>query len=371
MRALAAPDRAASCCSSLRKSAADAIAVEAAALAFSTVLALVPLLAAFLFIGEQVFSEYPAKILNILGEVLPYSEDALITHIRDFLIQAETDPRPRPGRLRAGGADRLFQRRGDAQPHLERRPRRARWRMRAGSLLMVLLWGPLLIGAVSRSSACCASRPGFERVFQSSTFLQSLPFMVTLVGLTMLYWLVPHAPVRFRAALRGRRHRRTAPRSSAARLRRYLKPRPGMSIVYGGFALALIFMTSIHLSWLIALIGSEIAYVEQHFKALRRRGWVPQPPEGRWLALARRGADDRARAARPHADAARVPGEPAGSPQPRAAPRAAAAARGGVLKERKGRKGGLSLAEPAETMQVRRVLEALRRPPPRRAPQPP
>ena len=339
----------------LRKSGQDAIAVEAAALAFSTVLALVPLLAAFLFIGEQVFSEYPEKILNILGEILPYSEAALITHIRDFLKQAE---QIRGIGLAGFGLVALI-----AFSSVEETLNRI-WnvdygrslRMRAGSLLMVLLWGPLLIGAVYSTLGVLRIRPGFERAFQSSTFLQSLPFLVTWFGLTMLYWLVPHAPVRFRAAFAGGLSATLMLELLRRGFHLYLDAFPGMNLVYGGFALALIFMTSIHLAWLIVLLGCEVAYVAQHVQALSRRVWLPQPPEGRWLALAATALlAERSLGGKittPLAVLANRLEVPA--PELRRALRPLLD--GGVLRETRGRGGGLALAEPASSLPVERVL---------------
>jgi membrane protein len=268
-----------------RQSAQHAIAVEAAALAFSTVLALIPLLAAFLFIGKKVFDEYPQRILNILREVLPYSETALLGHISDFLVQAEA--------IRGPGmvgfvvvALIAFSSVEDTLNRIWNVDTSRSLRVRAGSLFLLLLFGPLLIGAVYSVLIVLRARPAFEAVFEQSWLLQSLPFFVTWFGLTMLYWLVPHAPVRFRCALAGGFSAALLLEFLRRGFHLYLEAFPGMSLVYGGFALALIFMTSLHAAWLIVMVGSEIAYVIQHFAALSRRVLLPQPPEGRWLALA-------------------------------------------------------------------------------------
>jgi uncharacterized BrkB/YihY/UPF0761 family membrane protein len=66
----------------------DALGLEASALAYTTLLSLIPLLAAFLFVGERVFRQYPLQILSVLSHVLPYSEAAILGAIREFLEQA-------------------------------------------------------------------------------------------------------------------------------------------------------------------------------------------------------------------------------------------------------------------------------------------
>src|SRR5579862_2142806 len=74
----------------LRQSHEDAIYLTASALAFVTILSLVPLLAALSFVGTRVFSQYPEKSLEVFIQVLPYSEKTLTDKLREFLDQAET-----------------------------------------------------------------------------------------------------------------------------------------------------------------------------------------------------------------------------------------------------------------------------------------
>ena len=55
----------------------DGIALTASALAFVTLLSLIPLLAVFSFIGARAFQAYQEQALDVLVQVLPYSESAL------------------------------------------------------------------------------------------------------------------------------------------------------------------------------------------------------------------------------------------------------------------------------------------------------
>ena len=59
--------------------------------------------------------------------------------------------------------------------------------------------------------------------------------------------------------------------------RLYLEAFPAMSLVYGGFALAILFMVSIQVSWLLVLLGAEVAYAVQHFPQIEAAAALPPP----------------------------------------------------------------------------------------------
>src|SRR5215210_2186752 len=57
-----------------KKVAADGVTQRAAALAFVTILALIPLLAAFTFVAANLLRDYQDRVLSALTSVLPYSQ---------------------------------------------------------------------------------------------------------------------------------------------------------------------------------------------------------------------------------------------------------------------------------------------------------
>jgi len=267
-----------------RKAHEDAIGVHAASLAFATVLGFVPLLAAFLWVGRTVFDEYRQRVLAVLAQLLPYSEEALLTHITEFLDHAE--------KIRGVGllsfvavALATF---ASIEGTLNRiwKVRRSRsLRARFWSFLMLLIWGPVLIGAVYSAMLYLTAQPALAGFFQRWWGLQALPFVVTLTGFTMLYWIVPHTAVRFRAALTGGVVAAMLLEVLRWGFHIYLGFVPGVSLVYGGLSLALFFMISIEIAWYVVLLGGEVAYGTQHW------GWMSDSREhsGRdtaWLGLA-------------------------------------------------------------------------------------
>jgi membrane protein len=266
----------------LRRTRRDNIFLIASALAFVTILSMIPLLATFSFVGNRIFSQFEQQSLQFLGELLPYSDEAVIDRIRDFLAQAES--------LQGFALVFLFATALFAFATVEATlnriwqvPKGRPFRVRLLSFTLLLFWGPVLIGASFAGLPFLGQLPGFS---EHSFLLQILPHVTSLVGLTMLYWAVPYATVQFRAALAGG----LLATALLILLRRgfavYTTLFENVNLIYGSFAFTLLFMISIDLAWLIALIGSEIAYVAQHFRALSRGIHRELALEGRWAGLA-------------------------------------------------------------------------------------
>lgn len=267
------------------KARRDGVILYSAALGFVTVCSLIPLLAAFSFIGRRFFSQYEEKVVSALAHILPYSEQTILVRIREFVQQAET----LPGfgligfalvSLAAFGAiEEILNRIWDVDAS---RP----FRVRLLSFTLVLFWGPLVMGACFSVLLLLAQRDDLEVLLDEAWLLRFLPFIAVAGGLSMLYWLVPYTVVRFRHALAGG--------VSAALLFELLRwgfglyvdaLAAGANVIYGGFALALFFMLSVEAAWVIALLGGEIAYVAQHYRALDRARRAAEPPREAWTAL--------------------------------------------------------------------------------------
>ena len=172
----------------LRQSHEDSIYLTASALAFVTILSLVPLLAALSFVGTRVFSQYPEKSLEVFVQVLPYSEKTLTDKLREFLDQAET--------MHGVGLAALFGTTLLAFATIEETfnkiwnvSRRRPFRYRLLTFFLLMFWGPLLIGVTFSSLLLLRQTPAMRELVQGSVLLHLTPFLATVVGLTLLYWL--------------------------------------------------------------------------------------------------------------------------------------------------------------------------------------
>jgi len=269
-----------------RKVAADGITQRAAALAFVTILALIPLLAAFTFVAAQLLHDYQDRVLAFLTSVLPYSQKEVLATLQSFVSQAETLQQVGflvfilVGLGAFGTIEETINRIWQVS---SRRSLRAK----LVSFTLLVFWGPLLIGSCYSVLLVLRQRPGFEVLFQESILVQAVPFLVSIVGLTMLNWQVPFTRVRFRAALVGGVTSslllEVLRRGFAYYVAHFTK---GTYVVYGSFAAAIFFMISLELAWLAVLLGTEVAYVWQHFDALTNTRGLDSRFRESWIGLA-------------------------------------------------------------------------------------
>ncbi|HXT20090.1 MAG TPA: YhjD/YihY/BrkB family envelope integrity protein, partial [Thermoanaerobaculia bacterium] len=270
----------------LKKSGTDGITQRAAALAFVTILALIPLLAAFTFVAAQLLHDYQDRVLAFLTSVLPYSQKEVLDTLSSFVDQAETLQQVGFLAFILVGLGAF----GTIEETINRIwqvSSRRSLRAKVVSFTLLVFWGPLLIGSCYSVLLVLRQRPGFDVLFRESILVQAVPFVVSVVGLTMLYWQVPFTRVRFHAALVGG--------VTASVLLEVLRRgftyyvahfTKGTYVVYGSFALAILFMISLELAWLAVLLGTEVAYVWQHFDALTNTRGLDARFRESWIGLA-------------------------------------------------------------------------------------
>lgn len=277
------------------KAKADNLLRQAAALAFTTILSLIPLLAVVSFIGARTFltvenpSGAPAidqqqRLIQLFSQVLPYSEEAILKQLTTFLEHAST--------IGSFGFVVFLITTLSAFTEIEQSVNqiwnvtgKRTFRSRLLSFTLVLFWGPLLIGAAYSIMFYLRQQPLFER-FDYALLITLTPSFFTIVGLTMLYWLVPATRVKFRCALIGGLFAAMLLELLRQGFGLYASRIPSLSIIYGSFGLVLLFMISVHLAWWIILLGNEVAYTLQYFRRLTEKRLSAAPLEGCWLGLA-------------------------------------------------------------------------------------
>jgi len=268
----------------LRQAHQDGIFLTASALAFVTILSLIPLLAAFSFIGARVFNQYQQRSLEVFVQVLPYSDQTVTEKLREFLEQA--------GTIHGYGIVFFFLTALFAFATIEEAlnkiwsvSRRRPFKVRLLSFGLLLFWGPLLVGATFTSLILLRQSPGLRVILQGSILFAVLPFLATAVGLTTLYWLVPYTRVQPRNALVGGLLAAILLELLRQGFASYVEFFRNVNIVYGSFAFALLFMMSIELTWTIVLLGAEASYTAQHFRRLARGVLHQTPLQAAWVGL--------------------------------------------------------------------------------------
>jgi len=269
----------------LRQAHEDSIWLIASALALVTLLSLIPLLAAFSFIGARVFSQYPQRSLEVFVQILPYSEKTVVDTLAELLGQA--------GGIHGVGviffftsSIFLFVTVEETLNRIWNVLRRRPLRVRLLSFALFFFWGPILVGATFTSLLLLRQSPAFRRLAEESFLLTLAPFLATMIGLTVLYWRVPYAPVRLRNALAGGLLAAILLEVLRQSFGLYVKLFNEVNEVYGGFAFAILFIISLDLTWGIVLLGCEAAYTAQHFRLLSRGLHRNPPVQAAWVGLA-------------------------------------------------------------------------------------
>jgi membrane protein len=267
---------------SLRKAHGDRLGLVASALAFSSVLSVVPLLALISRFVARAVSEDDGRTLLVLAQLLPYSEKTLMTALDAFVTQSEAlSGLAMIGFLVTcgstfltveGAIDKIFR--------VERRKGRILHRLFSFSLVVV--WGPLAVAGLVALLLHLAQNPSFSVYLRRSTLALWLPPLISLFGLTLLFWWVPNRKVRMRNALAGAAVGAFALHGLQIGFRAYVGLFAAASrVVYGSFAIAFFFMLSVQIAWWLILVGCEVtANLElgEEDSAIAPEGQVPTPP---------------------------------------------------------------------------------------------
>lgn len=262
----------------------DGIGRRASALAYATLVSLVPLLAVISIFVAQALREDDGQTLRLIAQLLPYREDSVVQALQSFVAQAESvSGLALIGFLVTSLAtffsvqETLFSIFGvSAPPALGRR---------IVTFTLLAFWGPLLIGSayagllyLSQSGTLAG---GWVR---ESTLLRAIPMAVTFVGLAMLYWRAAVGRIRFRHAAAGSAIATVLIELLKSGFELYVVSFTGVQrAVYGTFAIALFFVLSVQLAWWILLYGAEVA--ASAGGAAPRAGGDGRRPDP-WIALA-------------------------------------------------------------------------------------
>ncbi len=126
----------------------------------------------------------------------------------------------------------------------------------------ILTLGPLLLGAGFVATSYLASLPIFSEVDQTlgikRKFLFLIPFLMSTVAFFLIYQLLPNRTVSTKSALIGGLVAGILFEIAKRLFAYYVVHFPSQQAIYGAFATIPIFLLWIYLSWVIILLGAEI-----------------------------------------------------------------------------------------------------------------
>jgi membrane protein len=248
----------------LRRASELKLTQVAGSLTFTTVLALVPLLAvvAAVFATFPMFAEFRLALeKNLIREMLPEAyAGTLLRNLNSFTAKA--------GQLTALGLGGLLVTSMMMIATVDQVLNEMWYVRRQRPLLQRVLvyWalvtlGPVLVGAsLATTSYLFSTTAGFTRQLPAllRALLDFLPVVVSTLGYAALYVVVPNTKVRWRDALIGGFLAATAGEIVKEGFAAYIRT-GSVASIYGAFAVVPLFLTWVYLGWLVILLGAAVA----------------------------------------------------------------------------------------------------------------
>jgi membrane protein len=254
----------------------DKIVIRSSGLAYSTLLAIVPLAAVLfaLFTAFGALDELKQSVQELLVDrFLPTRQEELSAILNELIENADKFGMVGfallaiTALLLLNGIESNF---NDVW-HVQRR---RRYLSKITAYTSVLVLGSLFLGASlsvsARIKALLFSGTILDRSLIRRTLDWSLPLGLTLLGFLLLYLIVPYTRVKWKSALFGAlvagigwEVAKNVFANSVGQSARY-------SILYGSLAAIPIFLVWLYVTWVIVLLGLVIAYTHQHFDFLEK-----------------------------------------------------------------------------------------------------
>ena len=142
---------------------------------------------------------------------------------------------------------------------------------RFSNYLSVILIGPLLLFTAAGLTASFNSSVVIEKLTSIEPFGtllllvgETLPFVLTIITFTLIYILIPNTKVKFSSALYGAITATILWKLIGALFTAFIVDSTNYTAIYSTFAILIIFMLWIYISWLIVLTGASISYYHQN-----------------------------------------------------------------------------------------------------------
>lgn len=244
---------------------------RASALAFTSLLAIVPLMTVGLFIITifPVFNDYSAPIQNFIFEnFVPNTGKIVQNYLQQFVSQVS--------RLSMPGTLFLFVTAILLMVTIEHSMNTI-WRVknsRHGVAAFLLYWailslGPVLLGLSLAFSSYLSTLVFFQKKLISFQFFALLPAVLSCLGFTFLYIVVPNKTVKFRYGVAGALVATLLFESAKHAFAYYLSHYNSYELLYGAFATIPIFFVWVYWVWMITLLGAEVSYACSIFNSMK------------------------------------------------------------------------------------------------------
>ncbi|MBI4917401.1 MAG: YihY/virulence factor BrkB family protein [Acidobacteria bacterium] len=238
----------------------DRLALHAGALAYTSLLSVVPILTVLLVTAARLEPSRADLLVRSIASVLPFSSEQVQQTLADFA--------QRTAALGWIAVTLSFLATINAFFQIEEVintvwgvPQRRPWRWRIASIAAIMAWGPLLLITLFSFLYWLSSRPWYTSV---SWLGRPLPALFAMAALTAFYRGVPHTHVPWKAAFVGGVVAGLALLAIHVGFQAYLGVSTDIGLIYGSLTALLLFLISLFLLWLAVLLGVEASWVVGH-----------------------------------------------------------------------------------------------------------
>lgn len=149
---------------------------------------------------------------------------------------------------------------------------------RFSNYLSVILIGPLLAFSALGATAALVSSETVESMLEIAplglvfaVLSRLAPYVVIITLFTFLYYLIPNTSVKLRHAFIGGAVAGFLWQTLGYLFTLFVTSSTQFTAIYSGFAVGILLLVWIYLSWLVLLTGATVAYYSQNFRYIRQR----------------------------------------------------------------------------------------------------
>ncbi|MEQ9462798.1 MAG: YhjD/YihY/BrkB family envelope integrity protein [Haliea sp.] len=147
---------------------------------------------------------------------------------------------------------------------------------RFSDYLSVIMVGPVLVFSAMGLTASMMNSNIMQAVISVEPFgslllmiSKLLPFMLVVLAFTFVYMFVPNTRVKFGSALMGALVGGVLWQGTGLAFAQFASGSTKYAAIYSGFAILIMFMIWLYLSWLILMIGAQVAFFHQYPERVR------------------------------------------------------------------------------------------------------
>lgn len=147
---------------------------------------------------------------------------------------------------------------------------------RASHYVTVMIVGPLLVVAAFAITATVSSRTVMEYIVALGpgghlllAATKVVPYLLVIAAFTFIYVFIPHTHVRLRAAFAGGIVAGLLWEFAGWAFAALTVSSTRLTLIYSGFAILIMFMAWIYLCWMILFVGSQVAFYAQNPELVR------------------------------------------------------------------------------------------------------